>query len=148
MTKFMLSLMSDRWPAMMLRKTASAYLDMGEAEFERAVLKGIVPLPIRYGDRDRWSKAQIDARLEGIGGEHDWRAQQPLYADAEKRQAEHARAARAHSPKSLAERWGCSSELVRAMIRRGELQAFRYGKLYRISPEEVKRVESGKAPHP
>jgi excisionase family DNA binding protein len=46
---------------------------------------------------------------------------------------------RAFSPSSLAKHWGCSAEHVRAMIRQGKVQAFRLGKLYRITPEEVAR---------
>lgn len=30
--------MTDRWPTMMLRKTALAYLDLGEAAFEREMV--------------------------------------------------------------------------------------------------------------
>ncbi|MDT9598548.1 helix-turn-helix domain-containing protein [Sphingosinicella rhizophila] len=48
---------------------------------------------------------------------------------------------RPYSPASLAERWQCSSTLVRNMIQRGELKHFRYGKLYRIPADEVARIE-------
>lgn len=48
---------------------------------------------------------------------------------------------RPFSPETLAERWACSSQTVRLMIRRGELAAFRLGKLYRIPASEVERVE-------
>ena len=45
------------------------------------------------------------------------------------------------SPDTLAERWRCSGEHVRKMIREGELAAFQIGKLYRIPAQEVARVE-------
>jgi excisionase family DNA binding protein len=48
---------------------------------------------------------------------------------------------RPYSPETLAERWGCSSEMVRQMCRRGELSFFRLGKLIRIPANEVERVE-------
>lgn len=50
---------------------------------------------------------------------------------------------RPYSPETLAKRWQCSGAHVRAMIRRGELQAFRLGKLLRIPAAEVERWESG-----
>lgn len=47
----------------------------------------------------------------------------------------------AHSPSSLAARWGCSERHVRNLIERGSLKAFRLGKLYRITLEAVGEVE-------
>jgi excisionase family DNA binding protein len=49
--------------------------------------------------------------------------------------------ARPFSPETLANRWGCSSEKVRQMCRRGELATFRLGKLIRIPASEVERIE-------
>lgn len=48
---------------------------------------------------------------------------------------------RPFSPKSLAARWSCSAAKVRAMCHSGELASFAYGKLLRISAEEVARFE-------
>lgn len=48
---------------------------------------------------------------------------------------------RPFTPETLAERWGCSAEKVRQMIRRGDLRAFRLGKLIRIPANEAERVE-------
>jgi len=42
---------------------------------------------------------------------------------------------------SLAARWECSEGLIRKMIDRGEIQAFRLGTLIRIHVDEVDRVE-------
>jgi excisionase family DNA binding protein len=49
--------------------------------------------------------------------------------------------ARPFSPETLADRWGCSSETVRQMCRRGDLSYFRLGKLIRIPANEVERIE-------
>jgi excisionase family DNA binding protein len=49
--------------------------------------------------------------------------------------------AKPFSPQSLAERWGCSAEKVRQMVRRDELAGFRLGKLIRIAAIEVERYE-------
>jgi excisionase family DNA binding protein len=48
---------------------------------------------------------------------------------------------RPFSPETLGERWACSAQTVRLMVRRGELAAFKLGKLYRIPASEVERVE-------
>jgi excisionase family DNA binding protein len=45
------------------------------------------------------------------------------------------------SPETLGDRWGCSSEHVRQMCRRGDLSYFRLGKLIRIPAHEVNRIE-------
>lgn len=49
--------------------------------------------------------------------------------------------ARPFTVPSLAERWECSEGLIRKMIDRGELQAFRIGILIRIPADEVGRIE-------
>jgi excisionase family DNA binding protein len=50
-------------------------------------------------------------------------------------------AARPYSPETLARHWGCSSETIRQMCRRGDLAYFRLGKLIRIPANEVDRIE-------
>src|SRR5688572_22905334 len=50
-------------------------------------------------------------------------------------------AAKPFNPETLADRWSCSSEKIRQMVKRGELRGFRLGKLYRIPASEVERVE-------
>lgn len=49
--------------------------------------------------------------------------------------------ARPFSPQTLADRWGCSAEMVRQMCRRGDLAWFPLGKLIRIPANEVERIE-------
>lgn len=53
---------------------------------------------------------------------------------------------RAFSVASLAERWTCSTSLVRKLIRNGQLQSFQYGKLIRITADEVDRYEGNPLP--
>lgn len=43
---------------------------------------------------------------------------------------------------SLAERWGVSAETVRQLIKRGVIEAFKVGKMYRIPAAEVEGHES------
>lgn len=53
------------------------------------------------------------------------------------------RVGRPFTPESLADRWGCAPQHVRALVRQGKLQAFRLGgKLIRISALEVERFEN------
>lgn len=46
------------------------------------------------------------------------------------------------TPDTLAERWRCSAETIRAMIRRGELPAFRIGRMMRIPADVVDAHEA------
>lgn len=61
--------MIARWPAMMSRKTAIEYLDVGEAGFEREVAAGRIPPGTLFGGRPHWRKDAIDKALAAISGE-------------------------------------------------------------------------------
>lgn len=63
--------MTARWPRMMKRKTAAAYLDMSEAAFEREIVSGRLPAGIMFGGREHWRKDAIDAAIERLGGGTD-----------------------------------------------------------------------------
>lgn len=72
-------------PRMMTRTRAAHYCDLSEAEFEREVIAGRLPLPVRFGNRDHWSRVALDDSLSRIAGEaigNDWRSEQPLYGAA------------------------------------------------------------------
>ena len=71
------------WPAMMRRHLAASYCDLSIAEFEREVLAGTLPAPVSLGNREHWSKAQLDQALAVLTGEaqSDWRIGSPLYRD-------------------------------------------------------------------
>ncbi len=48
---------------------------------------------------------------------------------------------------TLAERWGCSKDTIRSMLRRGELPSFKLGgKLDRIRADEVEKYECRNIP--
>lgn len=70
------------WPAAMKRKTAAAYLDMGESAFLRLVEEGIMPQPFRLGRTDHWSRVSIDNAIAKLFGdeETDWFSRSPLFA--------------------------------------------------------------------
>ncbi|RLL64601.1 DNA-binding protein [Ochrobactrum soli] len=47
----------------------------------------------------------------------------------------------AYRPEDVAKLWGCSSRQIRNMINSGQLEAFRVGKLLRITPAAVEEYE-------
>ena len=53
--------------------------------------------------------------------------------------------ARPYTPRTLADRWACTPQHVRDLIRAGELHAFRVGRMIRIRQMEVERFERGEA---
>jgi predicted DNA-binding transcriptional regulator AlpA len=60
---------------MMRRQLAARYCDLSVAEFEREVADGRLPMPVRLGNSEHWSKAALDAALERIAGaSNDWRS--------------------------------------------------------------------------
>lgn len=67
-----------RWPRMMKRKTAAAYVDMTEAAFESEVARGRFPTPVMLGGRDHWSQLALDRALARLTGEEplpEWEAE-------------------------------------------------------------------------
>lgn len=76
--------MTFAWPGMMKRATAANYCDLSVAEFEREVLAGRLPAPVKFGRHEHWSKAQIDKCLAILTGEadNDWRDGSPLFKGA------------------------------------------------------------------
>lgn len=50
--------------------------------------------------------------------------------------------ATALTPNELANRWRCRPATIRAMIRTGELAAFRIGDRVRIAPETIRAAET------
>lgn len=62
------------WPCMMKRAKAAAYCDLSAAEFEREINDGRLPMPVKLGNSEHWSKLQLDKALEKIAsGSNDWR---------------------------------------------------------------------------
>lgn len=72
------------WPRLMRRGTAAVYLDMTPTEFDREVMSGRLPMPVKIGNHEHWSRVQLDQHIAALygegGGEDDWRKRQPAYA--------------------------------------------------------------------
>jgi predicted DNA-binding transcriptional regulator AlpA len=56
---------------MMRLATAAAYLDLSPASFKREIAIGRMPTPIKFGGRDSWRRASIDAIDALSGGRKD-----------------------------------------------------------------------------
>jgi hypothetical protein len=71
------------WPAMMKRATAARYCELTVPEFEREVAAATLPLPVKLGNHDHWSRVGLDRALALLTGdvEEDWRVGSPLYRD-------------------------------------------------------------------
>lgn len=76
-------LMPPNWPRMMRKSTAAAYLDMGEAAFQRAVDADELPGSVILGGNPMWSRPAIDERCDHLTGNaaHDWRKHAKFYID-------------------------------------------------------------------
>jgi excisionase family DNA binding protein len=46
-----------------------------------------------------------------------------------------------YTPDTLAERWACSGETVRQLVKRGALRGFRVGRMIRITRDAVEEYE-------
>lgn len=73
------------WPRMMKRATAAAFCDLSEAEFEREVAAGRLPMPIpgRFGNAPHWSQQHLLdalAKIEGTAA-NDWRSTARHYVE-------------------------------------------------------------------
>ena len=69
---------------MMKRGTAALYCDLSVAEFEREVAGGRLPMPVKLGNSEHWSRVAIDEMLGQLTGDTtpDWRAKSGLYGQA------------------------------------------------------------------
>lgn len=68
-------------PRMMTLGRAAHYCDLSPTEFEREVAAGRLPVPVKLGKADHWSRATLDEYLARIAGESsdDWRKDSNLY---------------------------------------------------------------------
>lgn len=63
------------WPAAMRRQKAAAYCDLTVPEFEREIVDGRLPEPVKIGNSEHWLRSKLDEALEKLaGGAQDWRS--------------------------------------------------------------------------
>jgi predicted DNA-binding transcriptional regulator AlpA len=71
------------WPGMMRRELAARYCDLTVAEFEREIAEARLPMPVRLGKHEHWSKARLDEALDRLTSDNsNWFDGSPLYGDA------------------------------------------------------------------
>lgn len=63
------------WPRLLKLADAAAYLSLPVAEFQRAVAKGLLPMPRVVEKSERWDRKEIDRHLDG----EDWERNLPFY---------------------------------------------------------------------
>lgn len=144
------------WPRAMRLVTAAAYVDLSTAEFLKEVKNGVLPDGFRLGRSEHWDRRQIDTSLDRLtGATDDWRHKLgllPAVPDTPRfepkatprQQAtdpEPERRTKAFKITTLAAHWKCSDTVVRSLIEKGDLKAFRVGRLIRITPEAVEDYE-------
>lgn len=65
---------------MMKRPMAADYCQLSIAEFEREVAEGRLPMPVKLGNYEHWSKVRLDEALERLTADNsDWFSGSPLY---------------------------------------------------------------------
>jgi predicted DNA-binding transcriptional regulator AlpA len=71
------------WPGMMRRATAALYCELSVSEFEREINAGRLPMPVKLGNHEHWSKARLDEALDRLTADNgNWFDGSPLYGDA------------------------------------------------------------------
>lgn len=61
--------MSDRWPAMMPRRTAAEYCGLSERALVGEVAARRLPDGVLFGGRNHWHKETLDRAIALIAGE-------------------------------------------------------------------------------
>lgn len=143
----------------MRKATAAAYCDLSVGTFEHEIVNGKLPSSFMLGGREHWDRRALDTAIDRLSGAaeepeylREWREKydEPtrttptVSSGADGRQALTDQGRRyAYSTKTLAERWSCSAELVRKLVKEGKLARVPAGNLIRISADEVHRYEAG-----
>lgn len=119
----------------MKASTAAAYCDLAQAAFEAEVQSGSLAQGFSLGGERHWSRADLDESFRSmqIGRPVDRSLPAPGQGSSFKLMA--------YSVSTLADRWQCSGETVRKLIREGKLESLRLGKLIRIPVKAVAEFE-------
>ncbi|WP_312795512.1 helix-turn-helix domain-containing protein [Tianweitania sp.] len=127
-------------PLGLSRDEAARYVGVDVPLFMQLVSAGRMPLPKRLGDRDIWSRIELEAAFirlpEGVTDQTSRTLGQGSSNGMAEKDRPHV-----YSPAKLAERWGCSVGHVHKLIESGQVTAFRVGKLVRVLTENVEKFE-------
>ncbi|TXN40662.1 helix-turn-helix domain-containing protein [Methylobacterium sp. WL119] len=124
---------------------AARYLGLTPTAFSALVRVGQLPSARQLGVTAVWDRMALDTAFEAASGDEV----QPNGKPAQKRRAppmmskEWPGYHNVYTPETLADRWQCSGNHIRNMIKRGDLAGFQYGgKLLRISAAVVAAYEN------
>ncbi|GJE56948.1 helix-turn-helix domain-containing protein [Methylobacterium thuringiense] len=122
------------------RVSAARYLGIDESSFDNLVKIRKLSLPRRLNGTPVWDRHQLEAAFETFPNDE---GDASATSQTPKPFTPHPKV---YTPGTLAKRWKCSGTLIRNMIKRGELPAFKFGgKLLRIQTADVVAYESGAA---
>jgi len=107
----------------LLEKLRRAHRNETGAHFSNEELRALA----EFGALHMLANAEADEIIA------TWTPEQPTAPDADPD---------VFSVRTLADRWQCSEGLVRNMINRGELRAFRFGNMLRIRLDAVEEIEA------
>lgn len=131
------------WPRLMRLPIAAAYLDMTPSTFLGEVARDRLPPPVMFGGRDRWDRHAIDKALDEDTADLNWRSQQPGLNPSALSGGVDPATGSVHTVAGIAERWGCSTELVYNSIRAGKLESFKLGpRLHRVRHDRLLAYEA------
>jgi excisionase family DNA binding protein len=129
-------------PIGMNRETAARYVGLSPSVFDILVKIGRFPEPRLLVDTAIWDREALEAAFRALPDDHQPESKRRSVALVSK---EHAGHPNVYKPETLAARWQCSSQTVRNLIRRGELEAFQPGtKRTRITPAAVIAYEEAR----
>jgi len=116
---------------------AARYVGLDPAAFNDLLRLGKLPSPRQVGPAVIWDRQELDAAFALFPPATLLKAKRVMPS------AEFEGHPNVYTPETLAERWRCSAQHVRNMIRRDELEAWKIqGKLLRISVETVVAFEA------
>ncbi|WP_152276450.1 helix-turn-helix domain-containing protein [Methylorubrum populi] len=128
-------------PRGLCREAAARYLGIPTELFDDLIQRGQLPGPRFLGGTAVWDRHHLDAALEVFPTAGSSSARASTTARLEAADPPHPNV---YTPETLAQRWRCSANHVRNMVKRGDLPAFRSGgRLLRIRTADVISHEAG-----
>jgi excisionase family DNA binding protein len=116
---------------------AARYVGISPAAFDDLLRLQKLPGPRQVGSTLVWDRQELDAAFALFPPAGAYKARRVLPS------AEFEGHPNVYTPETLAERWRCSGQHVRNMIKRGDLDAWKLqGRLLRISPATVIAFEA------
>lgn len=128
------------------RLAAARYLGLSLQTFDVLMRAERLPRPRRLGDDVVWDRAVLDAAFEAFPVDGQFMPKRAAKVAMSEQAPDYHNV---YTPTTLAERWKCSAQVIRNMIKRGDLPAHRYGeKMVRIMGADVAAHEASNTVKP